>query len=579
MFQPQATPYSSSLATYGASSDAGTASVGYQLGLDNGGGGPILFSNPTVPTFKSAGGAGTAPNSRRVNRPSRQHQHMMAAQQAAAGPYQPESKGPLVGERESSHAITAEYAKADAVYVAKTSVSDAPRLRFQALSVDLWSQALPQTYSHYRAILGDGNCGWRAIVYSYFEILQKLGNKDQVESEHARMLSFGPWITTTTGYEDWIWEDMRDEVLSLLKDISDTIGLGLQSENGSLVLQRLNTAEISNSMMYWFRLVASAWLKADPERYQGFIPEGMSVDGYRHNVLEPTDSEIDHLGMSLLIDSLLKPVGMAVEVVYLDRSKGTQVNVHMFQELDANDLPVHPNGPVIHLLYRPGHYDILYKDDMITLGMAQQQILDEALAAPNVQVNRVGSFSHQHEIQATPMSAGGSLSPEDYSLMMSIPGYSMIPSHHGFPSFNSDYEPIPSNSYSLEPSSASMSVSPTSPVSPIPSAPMFPSSGIPIHSMPSYHSASTSKSSNSNISSHTEMEAASGVQIRPSRFELEPDWKDTPAPTCQTATFKNSPFNTAHYNNPNFQPEEYVPESPEIVGRHTRRREGSSRSS
>jgi ubiquitin thioesterase protein OTUB1 len=29
----------------------------------------------------------------------------------------------------------------------------------------------------------------------------------------------------------------------------------------------------------------------------------------------------------------------------------------------------------------------------------------------------------------------------------------------------------------------------------------------------------------------------------------------------QTTTFKNSHFNVAHYNNPNFQPEEYRPGS------------------
>ena len=32
-------------------------------------------------------------------------------------------KGPLVGEKKSSHAITEEYAKADPIYIAKTAVS------------------------------------------------------------------------------------------------------------------------------------------------------------------------------------------------------------------------------------------------------------------------------------------------------------------------------------------------------------------------------------------------------------------------------------------------------------------------
>jgi ubiquitin thioesterase protein OTUB1 len=70
----------------------------------------------------------------------------------------------MVGEKRSSHAITEEYAKADPVYIKKTVVSmsaDSPRIVLTAC------QALPQKYSHYRPIAGDGNCGWRGMLLSY----------------------------------------------------------------------------------------------------------------------------------------------------------------------------------------------------------------------------------------------------------------------------------------------------------------------------------------------------------------------------------------------------------------------------
>jgi Peptidase C65 Otubain len=70
-----------------------------------------------------------------------------------------ESKqGPLVGEKKSSRAITEEYAKADPVYVAKTAVSSSAHVNYAPAD---YLQALPQKFSHYRQILGDGNCGWR----------------------------------------------------------------------------------------------------------------------------------------------------------------------------------------------------------------------------------------------------------------------------------------------------------------------------------------------------------------------------------------------------------------------------------
>ncbi|KAG6100812.1 hypothetical protein E4U14_006975, partial [Claviceps sp. LM454 group G7] len=47
--------------------------------------------------------------------------HDVAAQQEAAKDYQPALQGPLVGEKTPSHIITQEYAKADQVYIEKTT--------------------------------------------------------------------------------------------------------------------------------------------------------------------------------------------------------------------------------------------------------------------------------------------------------------------------------------------------------------------------------------------------------------------------------------------------------------------------
>jgi len=71
----------------------------------------------------------------------------------------------------------------------------------------------------------------------------------------------------------------------------------------------------------------------------------------------PTSSEIDNVSLSALKDVFLSPAGIALEVHYLDRTEGSEVNMHRFD-------PVNPGGytiGTIRLLYRPGHYDILYK--------------------------------------------------------------------------------------------------------------------------------------------------------------------------------------------------------------------------
>lgn len=74
--------------------------------------------------------------------------------------------------------------------------------------------------------------------------------------------------------------------------------------------------------------------------------------------------ESDHVHITALSDAL----GIPIRVVYLDRSScdtgGVSVNHHDFMPL-AGDLPsascnAQKSIPFITLLYRPGHYDILY---------------------------------------------------------------------------------------------------------------------------------------------------------------------------------------------------------------------------
>lgn len=75
--------------------------------------------------------------------------------------------------------------------------------------------------------------------------------------------------------------------------------------------------------------------------------------------------ESDHVHITALSDAL----GVPIRIVYLDRShddKGSvSVNHHDFTPVahevtDANTGGVVALKPFITLLYRPGHYDILY---------------------------------------------------------------------------------------------------------------------------------------------------------------------------------------------------------------------------
>lgn len=80
--------------------------------------------------------------------------------------------------------------------------------------------------------------------------------------------------------------------------------------------------------------------------------------------VEPMGEESDHVHITALSDAL----GVPIRVVYLDRSScdtgGVSVNHHDFIPYGALQTAASGSteaiSPFITLLYRPGHYDILY---------------------------------------------------------------------------------------------------------------------------------------------------------------------------------------------------------------------------
>ena len=116
-----------------------------------------------------------------------------------------------------------------------------------------------------------------------------------------------------------------------------------------------------------------------PQVYEDFL-SGMDVNSYCQQQIEPFAIELDHLGLQCLATSVINEAGIAIEVLYLDRSEGEEVNTHQFPVLDGQGKVVE-GAPTIRLLYRPyvskilqkywvgpanqcsGHYDMLYKSE------------------------------------------------------------------------------------------------------------------------------------------------------------------------------------------------------------------------
>lgn len=94
----------------------------------------------------------------------------------------------------------------------------------------------------------------------------------------------------------------------------------------------------------YLKLLTSAWMKLNPQRYQAFL--SMPLDQYCATRIETVKTEIDEVGLQALVHGVIESAGFGVEILYLDRSEGDAVTPH---QLTSS----HPEGATIRLLYRP----------------------------------------------------------------------------------------------------------------------------------------------------------------------------------------------------------------------------------
>ncbi|KAF2397511.1 cysteine proteinase [Trichodelitschia bisporula] len=450
----------------------------------------------------------------------------LAQLQELSNKWESDASGPLVSERVSSSAITTEYANADPVYQAKTAT-------------------LPQKYAQYRTCRGDGHCGWRAVAFSYFETLQRMGNPHKFLEEETRLKSLRN-ILNDAGFQEHLYEDFAEDMFDLLRETAAA------NDGGASLLQTFNDPHRSMSVITYLKLLTSAWIQKHPDQFQPFLHQ--PVKAYCQSHIEPAICEIEHVGMDALVNVLVKPAGIAVEILYLDRTPGTEVNTYRFDPVDHNNAAL-PNPPTFRLLYRPGHYDILYKLEDLP------SIVPPPIAHPAEQ--RV-FLNHHQSTQALP-----SKLPFDTN-NFEIPGLSIFsgPAVSGpgvawapYPTYDFSASPIspqpiaqpitqaiPQPRIEATPAYAPIAAPPPPPVS-IPTEyysttmPLEP----PVTSLPLYQPSPIDR----------------GGPFRPSIWEYESySMPQAPhPPLCQTAIFRNSHYNTAHFNNPDFEPEQWQPDT------------------
>nr|CAB3481572.1 unnamed protein product [Digitaria exilis]CAB3483654.1 unnamed protein product [Digitaria exilis] len=235
-------------------------------------------------------------------------------------------KLPYVGDKEPLSSLAAEFQSGSPILQEKIKL-------------------LGEQYDALRRTRGDGNCFYRSFMFSYLEHILETQDKAEVDRIMIKIEQCKKTLLSL-GYIEFTFEDFFSIFIDLLESV-------LQGHETSI------------------GFVTSGEIQRRSEFFEPFISglTNSTVAQFCKASVEPMGEESDHVHIIALSDAL----GVPIRVMYLDRSScdtgNLSVNHHDFipsanaSEGDGDSGTTSAPAaekPYITLLYRPGHYDILY---------------------------------------------------------------------------------------------------------------------------------------------------------------------------------------------------------------------------
>ncbi|KAJ9462451.1 Ubiquitin thioesterase otubain-like [Diplonema papillatum] len=240
-------------------------------------------------------------------RASVQHEDDLLAEQ---------TKKPRVGSEESIETLVNEFKGGDPIYVVK-------------------SNELAKRYKTLRRIRRDGSCFIRAYLFGIAE--HCLSSKPHCDVVIQAIADLQPKLQKL--HETDLLDDFHDAINELFADI----------RAGKLTPASLHARfqdQLSDWIAYYCRFAASCYMQTNEDMFAPFLDT--DVKTYCTQNIETVGCEFDQCAIIALANALRT----VVKIEYFDLSPSDACNCHTFPEDDKT--------PLVHLLYRPGHYDLIY---------------------------------------------------------------------------------------------------------------------------------------------------------------------------------------------------------------------------
>ncbi|KAJ5073178.1 ubiquitin thioesterase [Anaeramoeba ignava] len=235
------------------------------------------------------------------------------------------SKQPLVGSIENLINISQEYKETNPI--------------FEKRIIEL-SKEFPKV----QRMRADGNCFYRGFFYALFLFLIQSNDKDSLTYFQKKFAFFRTKLEKR--YGEFIMEMFCDSIDDVLLSIEQKT---LDEEK---LLDLFNEQMTSESIVAYARFLTSTYISENQSTFSFYVPMGMTVSEYCKQNIEPMEQEADHPEIFSLSSALLdESTGLAIQKI--DGKVNENYQTLIFPNQDSN--------PKFNLLYRPGHYDILFK--------------------------------------------------------------------------------------------------------------------------------------------------------------------------------------------------------------------------
>lgn len=288
----------------------------------------------------------------------------------------------IENEIKSSQPLTSQLLPISALLNQYSNTSGNVNERQQSAGFIQSAQFLSTKYTSLRRVRGDGNCYYRAFLYSLCEhLLLQNSIKNGASNEFSRIkttiVNSLKWVCQF-GYEEMTIDVFYEELVELF----DCIEKSLNADNDKSAAvettkdelhAKLNEENSTSDYCTWYlRVLTAAQMKSNPDRFLPFLLADELNDNVMMDIPTFCSREVEPMGKEcgmVTVAALAECLGVKVVIEYMDgrlsdNAAGGSVVNHVFGEINGEDGggndDARKDGICLTLLYRPGHYDILY---------------------------------------------------------------------------------------------------------------------------------------------------------------------------------------------------------------------------